>query len=58
VNLLEDNTDIIKKNTETVTDASKELGLEVNAEKKLVHVSVLSPEGMAKSQNEDSKQIS
>jgi hypothetical protein len=33
VNLLEDNTDIIKKNTETVSDASKKLGLEVNAER-------------------------
>jgi hypothetical protein len=33
VNLLEDKTDTIKKNTETVIDASKEVGLEVNAEK-------------------------
>jgi hypothetical protein len=33
VNLLGDNTDTIKKNTETLTDASKEVGLEVNAEK-------------------------
>jgi ABC-type siderophore export system fused ATPase/permease subunit len=33
VNLLGDNTDIIKKNTETLIDASKEVGLEVNAEK-------------------------
>jgi hypothetical protein len=32
-NLLGDNTDTIKKNTETVIDASKEVGLEVNAEK-------------------------
>jgi hypothetical protein len=30
---LEDNIDTIKKNTETVTDTSKEVGLEVNAEK-------------------------
>jgi hypothetical protein len=33
VNLLRDNTDTIKKNTETFIDASKEVGLEVNIEK-------------------------
>jgi hypothetical protein len=33
VNLLGDNTDTIKKNTETLIDASKEVGPEVNAEK-------------------------
>jgi hypothetical protein len=33
VNLLGDNTDIIKKNTKTLIDSSKEVGLEVNAEK-------------------------
>jgi hypothetical protein len=33
VNLLGDNIDTIKKNTETPIDASKEVGLEVNAEK-------------------------
>jgi hypothetical protein len=33
VNLLDDNIDTIKKNTETLIDASKEIGLEVNAEK-------------------------
>jgi hypothetical protein len=32
VSLLGDNTDIIKENTETQIDASKEVGLEVNAE--------------------------
>jgi hypothetical protein len=32
VNLLGDNVDAIKKNTRTLTDASKEVGLEVNAE--------------------------
>jgi hypothetical protein len=32
VNLLAGNTDIIKKNTETLIDASKEVGLEVNAQ--------------------------
>jgi hypothetical protein len=33
VNLLGDNIDTIKKNTETLADANKEVGLEVSAEK-------------------------
>jgi hypothetical protein len=33
VNLLGDNIGIIKKNTETLIDASKEVGLDVNTEK-------------------------
>jgi hypothetical protein len=33
VNLLGDNIDTIKKHTETLIDASKEIGLEINAEK-------------------------
>jgi hypothetical protein len=33
VNLLVDNSDTIKKNTETLTDASKEVGLEITKEK-------------------------
>jgi hypothetical protein len=33
VNLLDDNIDVMKKNMETLTDASKEVGLEVNTEK-------------------------
>jgi hypothetical protein len=33
VNLLEDNIDTIKKNTETLIDDSKEIGLEINVEK-------------------------
>jgi hypothetical protein len=32
VSLLEDNLDPIRKNTETLIDASKEVGLEVNVE--------------------------
>jgi hypothetical protein len=33
VNLLRDNIDTIKKNTETLIDASKEVGLEINVDK-------------------------
>jgi hypothetical protein len=33
VSLLGDNIDTIKKNTETLIDASKEIGLEINAER-------------------------
>jgi hypothetical protein len=33
LNLLGVNTDVVKKNTETLIDASKEVGLQVNAEK-------------------------
>jgi hypothetical protein len=32
VNLLGDNVDTIKKNTETLIDAGKEVGLEINVE--------------------------
>jgi hypothetical protein len=32
VNLLGDNVDAIKKNTETLIDAGKEVGLEINVE--------------------------
>jgi hypothetical protein len=33
VDLLEDNIDTVKKNTETLIDVSKEVGLEINIEK-------------------------
>jgi hypothetical protein len=33
VNLLGDNIDTVEKNTETIIDASKEVGLEINVEK-------------------------
>jgi hypothetical protein len=50
VNLLGDNTDTIKKNTEALIDANKVVGLEVNPEKiKYIHVAVSSPECKAKS---------
>jgi hypothetical protein len=51
VNILEDNIDTIKKNTKTLTDTSKEVGLEVNAEKTkhTRYVAVASPERRAKS---------
>jgi hypothetical protein len=36
--------DTMKKNTQTLIDASKEVGLEINAEKTKLYVAVLSPE--------------
>jgi hypothetical protein len=50
VNLLGDNIDTVKKNTETLTDASREVGLEIYA-------AVSSPECRSKSAHENSKQI-
>jgi hypothetical protein len=47
VNLLGDNTGSIKRNTETITDASKEVGLEVDVEK-IIYVGTSSPEVRSK----------
>jgi hypothetical protein len=48
VNLLGDNIDTVKKNTETLIDARKEFALEVNMEN-LVYVAVSSPKCRGKS---------
>jgi hypothetical protein len=49
VNLLGDNIVTIKKNTETLIDASKEVGLEINVVKTKLSVPVSSPECRSKS---------
>jgi hypothetical protein len=51
VNPLGDKIDIIKKNTETLTDVSKEVGLKVNVR---IYVAVSSPECRAQSSHKDS----
>jgi hypothetical protein len=56
VNLLGDNIDTIKKNTETLIDASKEVGLEVNADK-TKYMLLSSPECRSESGHKNSKQI-
>jgi hypothetical protein len=48
VNLLEDNTDTIKKNKRTVNEASMEVGLLTNIKKTSVHVADSSPECIPK----------
>jgi hypothetical protein len=57
VNLLGDNIDTMKINTGTLTDASKEVGLEINVEKTLLKVATSSPECRSKSGHRNSKQI-
>jgi hypothetical protein len=54
VNLQGDNIDTIKKNTENLIDASKEVGLEINEDKTKY---MLSPEYRSKSGHKNSKQI-
>jgi hypothetical protein len=54
VHLLSNNIDTIKKNTETLIGASKEVGLEVYTENtKYVYGAVSSPECRAKSLHKD-----
>jgi hypothetical protein len=60
VNLLGDNilVDTIKKNTETLIDASKEVGLEIIVEKtKYIYIAISSTECRSKSGLENSNQI-
>jgi hypothetical protein len=49
VNILGDDIDTIKKNTQTLIDASKEIGLEINTEKNKYIYVVSSPKCRAKS---------
>jgi hypothetical protein len=56
LNLLGDNIDTINKNTETLIDASREVGLEVNTEK-TKYMLVSGPECRPKSGNKNTKQI-
>jgi hypothetical protein len=56
VNLLGDNINTIKKNTETLTDASKQVGLEINRENQ-VYVDISSPDYRSKSGHKIGKQI-
>jgi hypothetical protein len=56
VNLLGDNIDTIYKNTETLIDASKEVGLEINVDK-TKYVAISSPECRSKSGHKNSKEI-
>jgi hypothetical protein len=57
VNLLEDNIDTVKRNTETLIDDSKEVDLEINVEKTKYNVDISSPECRSKSGHKNSKQI-
>jgi hypothetical protein len=53
MNLLGDNIDTIKRNTETLIGANKEVVLEINVEKTMY----MSPECRSKSGHKNSKQI-
>jgi hypothetical protein len=57
VNLLGDNVDTIKENTEALIDASKEVGLEINVEKTKYMYVISSQECRSKSGHKNSKQI-
>jgi hypothetical protein len=57
VNLLGDNIDIINKNTETLIDASKQVGLEVIRGENEVYVGVSGPECRPNSGNKNRKEI-
>jgi hypothetical protein len=57
VNLLGDNTDTIKKNTETLIDASKKVGLEIKVEKTKYMLLPCHTECRSKLGHKDSKQI-
>jgi biotin operon repressor len=54
VNLLGDNIDTTKENIETLIDARKEVGLEINVENE-IYVSISSPKSRSKSEHKNSK---
>jgi hypothetical protein len=56
LDFLKSNIDTIKKNTETLIDGSKEVGLEINIEKSK-YMLLSSPECRSKSGNINSKQF-
>jgi hypothetical protein len=57
VNLLGNNIDTVEKNAETIIDASKEVGLEINAEKTKHMFAISSSECKSKSGHKNSKQV-
>jgi hypothetical protein len=50
-------TDTIKKNTETLIDASKEVSLEINVKKTKYMLLISPPECRSKAEHKDGKQI-